>query len=696
MNAMKSKFRIFIAAMLFMVCLISVVCLLAVNGKAEQRSSAISDITETGVEFMTSVPAVITEYKAGNGTLTYVPASEGKTAQIILENAEIFAGTKVKYWSQNSTYVAIGAKGDVEVVLNGENRVYMHPTYSNTALLFYDSNVTVVGDGSLSVSHESEETKNRNAIPMKVNADNDIMTDDEKYGESGNFYLESGSLVLNGSGSVGEGCITVSNAINVSGGSLQTYGNHAGVYSVYGDIQLSGGNITIENFNNYGLYARRGDITVSGDADVFVNSFARTSTCGVRAGNTIGGQESGSVYFKGGDTAIEVSGYGIFAQCGDAPESGRIEVEDGVIDVHIDSSKVGVAMYAGGSEADVSFCGGITNLLSEVAGAQPAYGIYAERNIRIEGGAVSSGAKNPAATAIGANAEKTIFITGGTFTAYGDTAAIGLAAPDCGQMVKITAATDVSGENTVDYDSQNFGSYKYLIFESGEVLSVSVTPATVNVEKGKAFKFTAEVNGTGNFDGRVQWVLTGANSAGTSIDEEGLLTVAADETATTLTVTAVSVGDSEKQASSAVTVLTGESGEVLSVSVTPATVNVEKGKTFKFTAEVNGTGNFDGRVQWVLTGANSAGTSIDEEGLLTVAADETATTLTVTAVSVGDSEKQASSAVTVLTGESGEDTNQPEPSNLPTGAIVAIVAGSIIGIAVVAVLVYVIIRKKRK
>ena len=603
MNAVKSKFRIFIAAMLFIVCLISVVCLLAVNGKAEQRSSAISDITETGVEFMTSVPAVITEYKAGNGTLTYVPASEGKTAQIILENAEIFAGTKVKYWSQNSTYVAIGAKGDVEVVLNGENRVYMHPTYSNTALLFYDSNVTVVGDGSLSVSHESEETKNRNAIPMKVNADNDIMTDDEKYGESGNFYLESGSLVLNGSGSVGEGCITVSNAINVSGGSLQTYGNHAGVYSVYGDIQLSGGNITIENFNNYGLYARRGDITVSGDADVFVNSFARTSTCGVRAGNTIGGQESGSVYFKGGDTEIEVSGYGIFAQCGDAPESGRIEVEDGVIDVHIDSSKGGVAMYAGGSEADVSFCGGITNLLSEVAGEQPAYGIYAERNIRIEGGAVSSGAKNPAATAIGANAEKTIFITGGTFTAYGDTAAIGLAAPDCGQMVKITAATDVSGENTVDYDSQNFGSYKYLIFESGEVLSVSVTPATVNVEKGK---------------------------------------------------------------------------------------------TFKFTAEVNGTGNFDGRVQWVLTGANSAGTSIDEEGLLTVAADETATTLTATAVSVGDSEKQASSAVTVLTGESGEDTNQPEPSNLPTGAIVAIVAGSIIGIAVVAVLVYVIIWKKRK
>ena len=98
----------------------------------------------------------------------------------------------------------------------------------------------------------------------------------------------------------------------------------------------------------------------------------------------------------------------------------------------------------------------------------------------------------------------------------------------------------------------------------------------------------------------------------------------------------------------------------------------------------------------MLTGANSAGTSIDEEGLLTVAADETATTLTVTAVSVGDSEKQASSAVTVLTGESGEDTNQPEPSNLPTGAIVAIVAGSIIGIAAVAVLVYVIIRKKRK
>jgi len=88
---------------------------------------------------------------------------------------------------------------------------------------------------------------------------------------------------------------------------------------------------------------------------------------------------------------------------------------------------------------------------------------------------------------------------------------------------------------------------------------------------------------------------------------------------------------------------------VTSVSVSPATINVVKGATAQFNATVTGTNNPAQTVTWSVSGRNSTATFISASGLLTVAPNETATTLTVTATSTVDATKSGTATVTVVT-----------------------------------------------
>ena len=82
--------------------------------------------------------------------------------------------------------------------------------------------------------------------------------------------------------------------------------------------------------------------------------------------------------------------------------------------------------------------------------------------------------------------------------------------------------------------------------------------------------------------------------------------------------------------------------------------------TYTFKATVSGTGAFDNSVTWSVEGG-SAGTSISSDGVLTVAANETASALTIKAVANGDSGKFATktleiySKVTIKQGTNTED-----------------------------------------
>ena len=130
--------------------------------------------------------------------------------------------------------------------------------------------------------------------------------------------------------------------------------------------------------------------------------------------------------------------------------------------------------------------------------------------------------------------------------------------------------------------------------EEPMVTAVEITPQEASVQKGRTQQFTAVVAGTGDYDKTVIWTVSDNTSNGTTI-LDGLLTVAADETAKTLTVTATANGDPTKSASAQVTVtevpvekfsLTVEngtgSGEYAAGAQVTVTANAaESGKHFK-------------------------------------------------------------------------------------------------------------------
>jgi endo-1,4-beta-xylanase len=87
---------------------------------------------------------------------------------------------------------------------------------------------------------------------------------------------------------------------------------------------------------------------------------------------------------------------------------------------------------------------------------------------------------------------------------------------------------------------------------------------------------------------------------------------------------------------------------VTGVTVSPASTSVAKGATRSFTATVSVTNNAAKTVTWAIVQTNkNAGTTINASGLLTIAAAETLTTLTVKATSTVDNTKSGTATVTV-------------------------------------------------
>jgi len=165
---------------------------------------------------------------------------------------------------------------------------------------------------------------------------------------------------------------------------------------------------------------------------------------------------------------------------------------------------------------------------------------------------------------------------------------------------------------------------------------VEVLPAAVEVGIGDTQQFYAIVTAISGADEGVTWSLKGNSEAGTSIDDAGLLTVDPGETAMYLTITATSDFDSSKYDSATATLLDDPAAPgVIAVKVLPQTVTVQTGDSKQFSAVVATQGAVsDDSVVWSLSGNNRPGTEIGSDGMLTVAGDESASTLTVTATSV--------------------------------------------------------------
>ena len=94
-----------------------------------------------------------------------------------------------------------------------------------------------------------------------------------------------------------------------------------------------------------------------------------------------------------------------------------------------------------------------------------------------------------------------------------------------------------------------------ILFTTGTVgvTSVTVSPKAANATPGQNVQLTASVVTTGYAPKDVKWSVTGNASAGTTVDCNGLVHIAADESAETITVTATSCYDNGKSDTATIT-----------------------------------------------------------------------------------------------------------------------------------------------
>lgn len=85
--------------------------------------------------------------------------------------------------------------------------------------------------------------------------------------------------------------------------------------------------------------------------------------------------------------------------------------------------------------------------------------------------------------------------------------------------------------------------------QTTSITAVAVTSPVTTTTPGAQVGLTATVTGTGFVNNNVDWTVSGNTSKATSISTDGILTVAKDETASSLAVTATSIVDTSKKGS---------------------------------------------------------------------------------------------------------------------------------------------------
>jgi len=185
-------------------------------------------------------------------------------------------------------------------------------------------------------------------------------------------------------------------------------------------------------------------------------------------------------------------------------------------------------------------------------------------------------------------------------------------------------------------------------------VTVTMTPAAVQLNVSQTQQFTTTVVGTGNT--ALTWILTPPVG---SISPSGLYTAPGTISATqTVTVTATSVADPTQSVSSIVTL------QPVAVSMTPASASLFATQAQQFNPTVTGTSNTG--LTWSINPPGAG--SVSSSGLYTAPASISVTQIvTVTATSVVDNTKSAAGTVTLQPPPPPTLTSQPQNASVLTG-----------------------------
>ena len=295
---------------------------------------------------------------------------------------------------------------------------------------------------------------------------------------------------------------------------------------------------------------------------------------------------------------------------------GSLTIESGTIVVNGGSDGGIVA------EKDIAINGGSITATSDQMAISAAKSLTIEENASVTA-ITTSGAAINAGIGITINGGEVITSSVGNRVFTENTDYIDIVPPED------TSITVQYGENSEAVTTQTYATqthitdsikearyfHSYLTSASTPTITgVIVSPETATVQQNNSQQFTATVTGSGDLSSaKVQWSVTGSSSTsnGTSISDNGLLTVAKDEMAESLTVTAtVTDGDQTFSDTAAVTVTRVP---VESVTVKPSEITLVVGETYQLTATV--TPPEAGIVTWSSLAPSRV--SVDATGLIT-------------------------------------------------------------------------------
>jgi len=303
-----------------------------------------------------------------------------------------------------------------------------------------------------------------------------------------------------------------------------------------------------------------GSITIKlSDPAAHVTASSIAGAAGIGGGR---GGNAGAIIIDGNVTVFAINDAGGIGTAGSNSDSAG--TNSGAAEASLGAAGIGGGR--GGNASNITINGGYI-YISGIQGSGAALGGGAKGaggKITINSGSIAVSNLNNGC-AIGGGLDGTaaeITMHGGAFTAQGAVKAIN------GTFVELPAvyywwgSAALGGEEalTMLYPGDPFvGSdmYKYVRIESAEVVSISVEPTYIEMSKGATQQFTVTVIATGGASQAYRWSLSGHNSQATFIDAEGNLTIAANETATTITVIATSAFNNEVSGEATVIVVSG-------------------------------------------------------------------------------------------------------------------------------------------
>ena len=516
---------------------------------------------------------------------------------------------------------------------DGDGKVTTEGATANDYSIKWDGTTLTLKDATIEVDYPYSgiEYSGTSAITIQLEGENTVT------GDCGIEGRNAAKLTISGSGT-----------LNVNGDSSAIYAG--------GNIEISDATVNATSTKSDGINTYGGDI--------IINSGEVTVKC-----KDDGLNASGNVSINGGTVSVDSGGYGVYAGVNHS-----LTIRGGTVTIEADTKLIYVTNINNKNNRTVTIApqDGATIAVEAGADEQSAAEITIPDGGEITGSvsgakyfhSETDGGTSPTITGVtvtpadakvevGETKQFTATVSG---TGYYNRSVIWTVtgSSNAGTFISsngvLTVATDETAEEltvkaTAKGDGTTSADATVTVTQPATITGVTVTPATATVEAGKTQEFTAKVEGTGDVSQDVTWSVEGKNSTSTTISATGLLNIATDETAATLTVTATAKGDGTTSGTAKVTVK--QPATITGVTVEPANVTVEAGKTQQFTATVTGTGSVSKEVTWTVSGNNSTGTTISETGLLTVAAGETAATLTVTATAVVDSNKSGTATVTV-------------------------------------------------